>query len=158
MELQAARAQLGIGEALDGAVVQRLVRRRAPLRRPHGEAVVLARHEHAAARAFQHRVVRAAMAERELERLEAGREREQLVAEADAEDRHAPEQLADDGHLGFERLGVTRAVREQDAVVAGERVGVDVVREDGHGGACAGEPAQNRPLAPVVDDRDRRCA
>ncbi len=45
-------------------------------------------------RALEHRVVRAAVAERELERLVPGREREQLVAEADAEDRHPAEQVA----------------------------------------------------------------
>ena len=57
-----------------------------------------------------------------------------------------------------ERLRVAGAVREQHAVEAGERVGVDVVREDRDGGAGAGEPAQDRALGAVVDDRDARRA
>ena len=56
--------------------------------------------------------------------------------------------------LGFERRRVAWAVREQDAVVADELVGVDVVRVDGHRGARPGETVQDRALAAVVDDRD----
>ena len=53
-----------------------------------------------------------------------------------------------------ERCGVARPRREQDAVVRGERVGVDVVREHVDRSACGREPAQDRALAAVVDDRD----
>ena len=50
------------------------------------EAVILARDEHAARPPVQHRVVRSPVAERQLVRLVACRQREQLVAEADAQD------------------------------------------------------------------------
>ena len=68
VELHGARAQLGEVEALDGAVVQRDVRRLRALGRLDREAVVLARDEHAARLALEHRMVRAAVAERQLVR------------------------------------------------------------------------------------------
>src|SRR5258706_14627565 len=82
MELPRPRAELRVVEAFDGAVVERLVRRGAVRARSDGEAVVLARDEDAPGRPLDHGMVRPAMAERKLERREAGREREQLVAEA----------------------------------------------------------------------------
>jgi hypothetical protein len=82
----------------------------------------------------------------------AGREAEQLVAEADPEHRDTAQQLAHDLDLVCERLGVAGAVREQDGVVAGELVRVDLVREDRHVRARPGEPPQDRPLHAVVDD------
>src|ERR1700683_5199653 len=93
VELHRGGAELGIAEALASAVVERDVAR---LRVVAGdrEAVVLAGHEHAAARALKDRVVGAAMAEAELEGRPPGREREQLVSEADAEDRHTAEERA----------------------------------------------------------------
>src|SRR5262245_52077781 len=94
VELHRARTQLRIGEPLDGAVVERLVRRGAVLGRRDREAVVLARDEDAAARALEDRVVRAAVAERELERPEPGGAREQLMAETDAEDTRPADEVA----------------------------------------------------------------
>src|SRR5579859_6772444 len=84
MELKRTRAQLRELEALDRAVVERYVRRLRRLARFDGKAVVLARDKDATGSSFQHRMVRAAMAERELVRLVAGRLGDQLVAEADA--------------------------------------------------------------------------
>src|SRR5215216_5296391 len=92
MELRRARAEVAEGEALDGAVVERDVRRLPRLRRLDGEAMVLARHQDAAGRALEHGVVRAAVAERQLERLQIGREREQLVPEPDPGPRNAADQ------------------------------------------------------------------
>ncbi len=80
-------------------------------------------------------MVGAAVAERQLRRLVAGREPEQLVAEADPEHRHAAERLAHDPRLLDERRRVAGAVREQHAVVGGELVGIADVREDGDRGA-----------------------
>src|SRR5436305_369418 len=60
--------------------------------------------------------------------------------------------------LRGERFGVARARREEDAVVMRERVGVDVVRVDGHLGACLREPAEDGVLDAVVDDPDRDAA
>src|ERR1051326_5708876 len=95
MELHRPGAQLPTCEPLDRAVVERDVCRLATLVRLDGEAVVLARHQHASARALEDGVVRAAVAERELEGLVAGREREQLMTEADAEDRRPAQQATD---------------------------------------------------------------
>ena len=99
-------------------------------------------------------MVGAAVAEGELVRLVAGREAEQLVAEADAEHGHAAEQLPHDLHLVGERLRVAGAVREQDGVVGEQLLRIDRVREDGDVRAGAGEAAQDRALAAVVEDGD----
>src|SRR5512134_1871889 len=114
VELERARPLAREGKPLDGAVVEGDVRDRRAVA-AHSEAVVLARDEDAARRELEHRVVRATVAERELERLEAGRLREELVAEADAEDRHTAEQLPHDRRLARQRRGVSGAVGEQDA-------------------------------------------
>ncbi len=132
MELHRARVQLRVVEALDGAVVERDVGRLAVVARRDGEAVVLARHEDAARRALEHRVVGAAVTERQLVGRVPGGEPEELVPEADAEDARAAEQAANRLDLGDERLRVTGAVRQQDAVEAGEVVGVGDVREHRH--------------------------
>ena len=84
-------------------------------------------------RALEHRMVRAAVAERQLEGLVPGREREQLVAEADAEapargraarGRPRPRRRAAPG-----RRARSRAARRRSAASSS---GVDVVRVDGH--------------------------
>src|SRR6266404_5481996 len=66
MELRGARPLARKIEPLDGAVVERDVRRLALLGRLDGEAVVLRRHEHATGGAIEHGMVRATMAERQL--------------------------------------------------------------------------------------------
>jgi hypothetical protein len=53
--------------------------------------VILGRHEDAVRPAVEHRVVRAAMTERQLEGLAPRGERKQLMAQADAEHRRAAE-------------------------------------------------------------------
>src|SRR5436305_14355941 len=95
MELRRARAQLGVRETFDRAVVERAVRDAALVTRRDCETVVLRRDDHAAAAMVDHRMVRAAVPERQLERLLGGREREQLVAEADSQHRRSPEELAE---------------------------------------------------------------
>ena len=87
MELDRARVLEWKVETFDRPVVERDVCCLARLRRGDGEAVVLARDEHATRAALEHRMVRTAMAERELERLVPGREGQQLMSEADTEDR-----------------------------------------------------------------------
>ena len=99
-------------------------------------------------------MVRAAVSERKLVRLVPCGKREQLMAEADAEDRDAADQLAHDGDLVCKWLGITGAVRKQYAVEAQELVHRSVVRKDGDRCAGAREPPQDRTLAPVVDDSD----
>src|SRR6266511_2379161 len=78
--------------------------------------MVLARHEHTPARALEHGMVRAAVAERELERLVSGGKGEKLVPQADAENRDVADELADDLDLPGKWLRVSRPIREHDAV------------------------------------------
>src|SRR5215211_7004008 len=62
------------------------------------------------------RMVRAAMAKFHLVSLAADREAEDLVAQADSEDRNLADQAPHTVDLGSERLGVARTVREKHAV------------------------------------------
>ena len=87
VKLDGASAQLGILQALDGLVVERDVRRLARLAGRDREAVVLAGDEDATRSSLDDWMVCAAVPERELERLVARGESEQLVSEADPEDR-----------------------------------------------------------------------
>ena len=103
----------------------------------------------------EHRMVRAAMAERQLERLLAGREREQLMTEADAEHRCAPEQLLQHLRLARQRRqdrpGPARGARRHSPRRCPRR------RRAGRRSTAApfaGEPAQDRALAAVVDHCD----
>ena len=65
---------------------------------------------------IQHRMVGAAMSEFELVGLAAAGQAHELVAEADAEDGRAADELADVRDLGFERLGIAGAVGEENSV------------------------------------------
>ena len=86
------------------------------LARAHREAVVLRRDlDHAGTQVLD-RVVGAAVAELELVGVQAERQSEELVAEADAEDGHLAQQ-ARDGLDGVGHGGrVAGAVAEEDAV------------------------------------------
>src|SRR5688500_12885867 len=136
VELERPRVVLGERGALDGAVVERDVCALGAVA-ARREAVVLARDEAAARLRVEHWVVGAAMAERELVGLEPGREREELVAEADPQDRDAAEELLDDPDLIGERGGIARAVREEHSRGPGgeNRGRVRVVWPDGHADA-----------------------
>ncbi len=92
------------------------------------------------------------MAEGELVRAVPGREAEELVTEADAEDGNAAERVAHDLCLCLQWLRVAGPVREDDAVERGQLVGGCRVRADGDGGAGPGEAAHDRALGAVVDD------
>jgi hypothetical protein len=76
VELDARRVELREGEPLDRAVVERDVRLLHAFRRRDGEAVVLARHEHASTATVEHGVICAPVAERQLDGLVVGREPE----------------------------------------------------------------------------------
>ena len=143
-------------EPLAGAVVQRHVRDVAV--GDHGEAVVLDRDEHAAGLHVLHRMVRAAVTEGQLERRVAEREPEQLVAEADAEERHAAEQRADRLDLVGEHGRVAGAVRDQHRarLRLEDRVGIPGARDDVRLEPGVGEPARDRALRAEVDDDDPR--
>ena len=81
-----------------------------------GEAVVLRGDGDLAGAQVLDRLVAAAVAELELEGLAAERVAEHLVAEADAEDRFFPDQLAELGVDVGERRGIAGAVGEENAV------------------------------------------
>ena len=99
MVLHGKRRPIGAGQPLVRAVEQRHMRhlrsRRQRLR-IDGKAVVLAGDLHLAGRQILHRLVGAAMAALHLVGLRPQRQRQQLVAEADAEHRHAGIQHAAD--------------------------------------------------------------
>ncbi|MBG9885723.1 hypothetical protein ABE10_03800, partial [Bacillus toyonensis] len=77
----------------------------------HGEPVVVRGDLHAAGRFVQHRLVDAAVPERQLVRAEAQGASEQLVAEADAEIRQPGiEDLAEHGDLCIRGGGIAGAV------------------------------------------------
>ena len=142
----------------DGAVVQRDV---ADLRGVAGldrEAVVLGGHEHAPRAGHAHRMVRAAVSERKLERPQAEREPDELVAEADAEERRAAEQVADGLHRPVELGRISRAVADQHRRRLELQHGLRVPRPwDDHGlEARLDEPADDRVLAAEVEQDDPR--
>src|SRR5262249_53375914 len=64
----------------------------------------------------EHRMICAAMAELQFVRLATNRDAENLVAEANPENWLAGDQLADLHGLMLKRLGITGAVRQEDAV------------------------------------------
>ena len=100
----------------------------------------------------QHRVIRAAVAELELEGLAAQRQTENLMAEADAEDRFLADQLANLGGLELERFGIARAVGQEDAVrVQREDVlGGCAGRNDGNVGAHVAQTPKDVALDPEI--------
>src|SRR5579864_9704467 len=92
MVLHAEHGLVPVAEALDGAVIQVRVRDLdlgGQRRRIHGEAMVLRGDLNPPRAKVLHRMIRATMAELELERPGAHRQSENLVTEADPEDRQA---------------------------------------------------------------------
>ena len=122
------------------------------------ETVVLAGDLDPPCRQLLDRMVGAAVAEGHLPGLGAKREGEQLVAEADAEERQpAGYQPLDDRHgIDARRGGVSRPVGEKDAVrlVREDRLGVRRRGHDGHPAACRCQRAQDVPLGAVIDRHD----
>ena len=162
VELHAPDRSAAQAQSLHRPVVQRHVGdvdlgRHAGLGLAHREPVVLARHEHAPRRALEHRVVGAAMPERQLVRLEPERPPHELVAEADAEDRaSAVDQPAHLGGVRVHGTGIAGAVRQQHAVgIEREDLGGGrVVADDLDGRARLLEQVHDRRLRAVVDDDD----
>jgi hypothetical protein len=121
-----------------------------------GEAVVLRRDRDAAVAQVFDRMVAAAVAEAQLERLQADGAREQLVAEADPEDRLARDERADRVDEVAERGGVARAGDEEVAVrIAGEQLlGRRRARIELERRAAIGEVADDRALDAGVQRDD----
>src|SRR5919201_5925060 len=76
------------------------------------------------------------------------------MPEADPEYRHPAEDPLDTRDLLLQRLRIAGAVREEDAVVLHENLGVDVRWVHADGCSRLLEPAQDRALAAVVENGD----
>src|SRR6478735_3927775 len=128
--------------------------------RVHGEAVVVGRHLDLAGRAVHDRLVDAAVAVLQLVRAEAEGATEQLVAEADAEERDAAvEHLTQQRDLALGGGRVSGTVGEEDAVRAGLPHRQDVVdrrggRQHVHLDAALGHERRGHRLDAEVDGRD----
>ena len=138
---------------LDAAVAVRAVEL-ALERRVDGEAVVVRRDLDAAGGLVEHRLVDAAVAERQLVRAEPERAAEQLVAEADAEERqavveHAAQQL--DVVAGGRGVAGTVRVEHRDRVDRADVVDRDVLRQHVHVEAARGEVVDRRLLHTEVE-------
>ena len=149
---------VGAAQALVGAVEQRDVRHLDVLGQRLGqdaEAVVLRGDLDLAGRQVLDRLVGAAMAALHLARLAAQRQRQDLVAEADAEQRHLlVEHALDRGHaVACRRRRIARAVGQEHAVglVAQDVLGRGGGRNDRDLAAGVGEAAQDVALGAVVD-------
>src|SRR5439155_24089638 len=96
--LDGKNGKLPVAESLDRTVVQvdvgQLVFRLREERRIDGEAVVLGRDLDLAGAQILDRMIGSSVPELELERLPAARQAEDLVSEADAEDRAAADEVA----------------------------------------------------------------
>src|SRR5205814_7602659 len=118
--LHAEHGELGVTQALARSVVQvqvaRLPTAAGERRRIDGEAVVLRRDLHAPGREILHGMVGAVVAEGQLVGLATGRESDDLMAEADTEDRHAADQGAHAVHQIGYALRIAGAVRQEHAV------------------------------------------
>src|SRR4029434_9619050 len=112
VELDRAGTQARKLEPFDRAVVEGDVSCLAIRARPHREAVVLRRYEHAVGRPLEHGVIGTAVPEWKLEGLVARRQRQELVPEANAEHGDAPEERSDRFDLGLERLRVAGTIGE----------------------------------------------
>src|SRR5450759_5675598 len=133
--LKAERRTVGARKALQRAIEQRHVSN-AHIRRQgctiDREAVILAGDHHAPSVEILHRMVGAVMAEFHLDGARTARKPEQLVAEADAENRYAgSEQFADRADRVIARLGIAGTVRQENPVW--------LVRERVFGGALRGK-------------------
>ena len=124
----------------------------------HGETVVHRHDLDLAGGEVLHRMVGAVVTLMHLLGLGAERQRQHLVAEADAEDRHVLLDQRLDGRHGViaGRRRIAGAVRQEDAIgIVGEDVlGAGRRRHQDHPGAFAGHPTQDVALGAVVDGDD----
>ena len=88
--------------------------------------------------------------------LRAERQPEQLMAEADAENRTFAEQTLDRGDRVADRGGITGTVGQEDAVriVPEDLLGASVCRHRGHPATGVDQAAEDVALGAVVDGDD----
>ena len=103
-------------------------------------------------------MVGAVVAERKARRGRPRGPAEDLVSEADAENRDPADRLAGQLHRSVEHRRIARSVREHQAVRAG---GFDVppgrrIRQHHHATAAFAKGAENVALHSVIDDGDRQ--
>src|SRR5882762_3071956 len=120
----------------------------------HGESMILRRDKYLSRIEIAHWVVPPAMAIRELHRLAAQRQTEELMSETDPENRQrAVGQLADRRDRIVDGGGIAGAVRKEDAI------GFELAyarrrrfrRHDGHAAAVLREQSQDVALHPEVE-------
>ena len=130
-----------------------------------GEAVVLGGDLDLAGPLVAHRVIGAAVAELELEGLAAEGLAQELVAQADAEDRDPASSAAvrirrpqGSRSASSQGAGVARAVGEEDAVglVVEDRLGRHGAGDDRHPAADLDQVAEDVPLHAEVERHDVR--
>src|SRR6266849_409111 len=115
--------------------------------------MVLGRDKYLPCSEIPYRMVAAAMAVGELDRLSPQGQTEQLVAEANAEDRHGAV-----GELAYRLDGITDRRRIARAVGEEHPVGLEVAhpggrrarRDNGHASVVGAEDTQDVPLHPVI--------
>ena len=115
-------------------------------------------HEHAPRAGHAHGVVCTSVPEGELERPQAESEADELVAEADAEERRAAEEVADGLHRAVELRRVAGAVADEHhrRLELEHGFGVPRARNDHDLDARLGQPANDRVLAAEVEQDDAR--
>ena len=119
MELYAERATLACAQTFNALIVQVDVRYFDVGRKTvgaHGKAVVVRRDLDAASYSIFHRLIAAAMTELEFVRFPTERQPQNLMAEADSEDRHAPEKLTHGVNGVGYRGRIAWPVREKNAI------------------------------------------
>src|SRR5205807_2688475 len=96
--------------------------------------------------------------ERQLEGGEVERETEQLVAETDAEERDAAEEVAHGCDRTLEHRRIAGSVPDQHRarLELEDCISVPVAGHNGHLEPGLGEPPWNRPLAAEVDEHEPR--
>ena len=123
----------------------------------HGKPVVLGGDQHAPCGEFLDWVVPTTVPVGKLVRPAPVGESEDLMPEADPEDRHALGRYRPDcGGCVGDGLGITRSVGQEDAVrpVAQDVLGARRRRHDRDAAAQIGETAQDVPLGAVIDGDD----
>ncbi len=167
MSLEGERGYVGTRNALQRAIEERhmgaqQVRRQAV--HVDRKTVVLAGDQHLSGLQILHRMVGTMVPELHFQRPRARGQRQQLVTETDAEDRHAPgKQLANRVDRVVAGLRVARTVRQEHPVgPQREDIGsARLRRHDGHPAAAGSQHAQDVVLDAVVVGDDvqhgRRC-
>ena len=163
MELHGGDGQRAVSEAFVGSVVEVRHRRFEIARkrmRVDGVSVIVRRDQHVARDQILDRLIAATVTVRELVGARTARERKQLMAETDAEQRLASDQIAqrDDRLVQVGRIAGPRRDEDRVGIAFEQFFFGGVVRHDRHLTAERGQFAQDRAFDAAVDQRDARTA